>query len=417
MLLLFDLEANGHHASFLYYLARHWQGDEPLHAVVSAEWRTLPPDLASLTNVEWHPISESEQAAYEQSKRSLLRHTIVEWRLFFRYAKRLRARHSLIMMIDRFQLPLALGLRAPCTLAGIYFRPKSHLPPEHPSLKTTLTHQRERLLWRRALQHPQLKTLFSLDPFAVPHLQALSDSAAVVALPDPVEMLPPNEQTVTRERFGIDPERNVLLLFGQIDSRKGIFVLLDALEQLSEAEQQQTTLLLVGSIVSAEKSQIQQRIQAVRKTTTVQIVVHDTFIPQAEISGFMQLADGVLLLYQAVHVGSSGVLLWAAAFEKPVLATEHGLIGRHVRSRQLGLTVDSASASAVANGLQAMLEEQIVFDPAAARQFAAENSAQNYAQTLYAELTKRCQVSGNRQQGESGRVYKQVVAPSSDDRR
>ncbi len=54
----------------------------------------------------------------------------------------------------------------------------------------------------------------------------------------------------------------------------------------------------------------------------------------------LKRCDVVLIPYQR-HVGSSGLLIWAASAGKPVITQDFGLIGALTRAYKLGQTVDT----------------------------------------------------------------------------
>lgn len=396
LLLIFDLEVVGHHPGYLRHLLRYWPDEQiHLHFVVAPALAARHPTLVqtpSRATVSWTPITLAEWQWYEKSKGSLVQRAWVEWRLFCRYATQTRADQGLIMYVDRFQLPLALGLFLPCKTSGIFFRPKFHyatLPTHRPTRREQAQALREQWLWRRALRHRQLKTLFTLDPLAVTPLCGLGGSANVVHLPDPVAMHPPDRAAVTqlRQGLGLAPARKIFLLFGALDQRKGVYPLLNALRQLPPAQQAQITLLVVGALAAAERAALLAALAEFQRHSPVQLVVYDHFIADEAIPHYFALADVVLALYQH-HVGSSGVLLWAAAAGKAVLASDYGLLGELVRRHQLGCLVDSTQPAAIAKGLTALLtgEPSRLIDRAKATRFVQENRVECFVETLCTQL-------------------------------
>lgn len=391
-LLIFEPEVAGHHPGYLQHLLRYWPDAQThLHFVVSPEFAVRHQDVmqtACRAQVTWEPMTTAELQLYTASKRSLLRRTWMEWQLYCRYAQKSQADQGLIMYLDRFQLPLALRLFLPCQTSGIFFRPKFHYKQYNERVltrKERLHSFRERWLWRSALHHPQLKTLFCLDPLAVEPLRALGGRSAVVHLPDPVEISPQSaaEVDMLRQKLAIEPARKVLLLFGVIDRRKGIYQVLDAVQQLSISQQKQITLLLVGQLMQSEQAGIRAEIDRLTQKLAMQIIVHDQFVPEAEIQLYFELADVALALYQR-HVGSSGILLRAAAAGKPVLASDYGLMGELVRRHQLGWTIDSTAPRIIANQLSRLVRQpaEVMFDQVEAAQFAAQNSASAFTHVL-----------------------------------
>jgi len=395
-LMIFEPEVNGHHPGHLRHLLRYWPATNMrLHFVVSPELALQHQDVmqtACQAPVTWEALTPAELTLYQASKSSLLRRTWMEWQLYRRYAKKIQADQGLIMYLDRFQLPLALGRLLPCQTSGIFFRPKFHYqqPKARPLPgREQLAAWRERWLWRRALRHPQLKTLFCLDPLAVAPLRALGGRSAVVHLPDPIELAPhpPAAVTALRQRLELDPARKVLLLFGLIDRRKGVYQVLKAVEQLPPAQQKQVTLLIVGPFAPVERLAVHTEIARLTRDTAVQLVIQDQFIPEQEIQRYFALADLVLALYQH-HVGSSGILLRAAAAGKPVLASDYGLMGRLVAEHRLGIIVDSTQPDVIAANLNIVFSGELAhcFDQQRALCFAQANSAQQFVETIRQQL-------------------------------
>ena len=421
-LMLFDLEVGGHHAGYIRHLLHYWpsKNDQPcpdpsclagrISLVVSPEFLRKHLDVVKIrtaANVKWVAISEAELSWYQATSRSLVRRAWVEWRLFCRYAKRLRANQALIMYVDRFQLPLALRLPVPCNLSGIYFRPTFHYQSflgYNAFLKACANARSERvrafrqsLLWRLACRHPRLKVLFSLDPLAVEPLQRFGKMAKhpfgtkVVHLPDPVELYAKETGSrmidELRDELGIEAGRRVFLLFGVLSERKGIYELLDCLNLLATSELARLSLLLVGQVTVTDEARLQAKIHSISRAMPIQIIMRNQFIAEEDVALYFELADVILAPYQR-HVGMSGILVLAAAASKPVLASNYGLMGEMVRRRSLGITVDSTKPNEIAKGVSAFLEGEPteMFDSQSAAQFARENSAERFARVVWENL-------------------------------
>lgn len=406
-ILVFDLEVAGHHAGYIGHLLRYWpDAHAQLTMVVSPEFLSQHNDVVQTetrARITWCPISDQELAWYETSKRSLLRYTWAEWRLFCRYAKKAKAEQGLVMYIDRFQLPLALRLPLPCPISGIYFRPKfhygqfaSHRQAEGEQARA----RREQWLWRSALSRPHVRTLFCLDPFAVEPLNRLAGHKKAghkkaaenkaVHLPDPVEIYANNagEEERLRTRLGIESGRKVFLLFGALGQRKGIYQVLEALKGLSVEHQRQITLLLVGPVTAHDKASVASAVDSLRDHSMVQLLVNDHFMADENIQPYFEVADVVLALYQQ-HVGMSAILVRAATARRPVLASDYGLMGEMVGKYELGWIVDSTDIDEIAQKMVALLNPDSMgkksmaqFDGERAAQLAALNSAERFVDVL-----------------------------------
>jgi glycosyltransferase involved in cell wall biosynthesis len=404
-LMLFDLALGGHHGNYIQHsIDRAYQQGfrgaidivvlpqfaEIHQDTVAAIDRAKQPQLA----IELVAISAAEASALgsRDSGMSRARRNVREWQLFCKYAQALQTTHALIMYLDTCELPLVMGLRSPCPFSGIYFRPTFHyqmFANYHPDFKSKLQQWRERLTWTRILNHPQLKTVFCLDPFAVTALAAQHPDKQVVHLADPVQPYPAvsSDLATVKTKLGIAADRQVLLLFGGLDGRKGIYQLLEAIQLLPPEVCEHFCLLLVGQPHPTDQVNIHQKITALRQNQSLQAIEHYEFIPEADVPTYFQLADAVLAPYQR-HVGMSGILLLAAAAGKPVLSSDYGLMGELARRYQLGLVVDSTKPTEIAKALTTFLSvsPQTLCNPSQMKLFAEQNSIDLYASNIFEHL-------------------------------
>lgn len=399
-IMLFELCIGGHYAAYIQHLVRYWREQElqgHLDVVVSPKFIQQHSDIVDIAlggkqrNINFVAITPEEHAVLPPRKSSAHRawRAFQEWSLLCKYATALRTTQCLLMYLDTFQSPLALGLRTPCLVSGIYFRPTFHYSDFAAgvfSRKERVQQWREKLVLPRVLRHPNLQTLFCLDPFAVKHLDKIHSKVKAVPLPDPVQIYnhPEHRSGELKESLGIDPGRQVFLFFGLIDGRKGIHQLLEAILMLPPTLCQKLCLLLVGPVDSQDKSLVQTRLAEISQSLPIQIISCDRYIPDQEIQPYLQLADVVLAPYQR-HAGMSSILVRAAAAQKPVLSSNYGLTGEITRSRGLGLTVDSTVPSEIAKGLtRFMLESSAEFcDRENMIFFADQNSAENFASVIF----------------------------------
>lgn len=398
-LMLFDLALGGHHGNYIRYLINYWCEQNlsgSLDIVVLPQFLDVHADVVEAIAQSRHPqiklipITEAEVETLNSRKAVLSRvvRNFKEWDLYCRYASLLQATQSLIMYLDTCEIPLFVGKSSPCPFSGIYFRPTFHyryFPGYEWSGKSKLQQIRERLTLSRILQHPQLKTLFCLDTFAIKHIKQFSSQAKIIYLPDPVEVDNRDHPNVERiqANLGIEPHRQVFLLFGALDGRKGIYKLLEAVALLPDELCQKLCLLLVGGTNSYEQSQIETQVKTIGQHKPVQIIQRYQFVPEADVTAYFQLADLVLAPYQK-HVGMSGILLLAAAANKPVLSSNYGLMGEMVRSYKLGYAIDSTIPNEIAKGLTyCMLSPDGLGDRVKMNHFCQQHSVENYTHLIF----------------------------------
>jgi len=297
-----------------------------------------------------------------------------------RYAARLGARRALVMYFDTFlQGPAPLHVPAPCPVSGIYFRPTAHyrsFPGASLGPHDRLRAARQQLALRLAGAHRQVDTVFSLDPLAVPTLPA---GLHPQPLADPVAPGPLVEPTTTRARLGLDPGEPMALLFGHLTERKGVVQAVEAVRSLPSSVR--IRLVLAGTADSATT----EALHALRVDQERRVLWLDRFVDDDEVQPLFQAADVVLAPYDR-HVGSSGILIRAAAAERPVIASGYGLMGEWVRRHGLGLALPELSSSAIRAGLEAFLAGDVPADPARMAAFAAQNTPARFADTLIAHI-------------------------------
>jgi glycosyltransferase involved in cell wall biosynthesis len=397
-LMLFDLYAGGHHGQYLQQLVRYWGergGLGRLDVVVPPAAIEAHPELKATidryaaTGVRLVLIDEPVHLD-PRGPLGLVRTDREHGRLLRRYVERLRPDHVLLMYFDHVQLSLAFDLTFGFRVrfSGIYFRPSFHYgalggPPS--DWKERLDGLRKLVQLWGAIRNPHFDILFSLDPFAVSRIRRLAPLGYATALPDGIE---PQEATgtpaVTRRNLGVEDGRRVLLLFGSLGARKGVFRLLEAVRALPDAVAQRTSVVLAGSAPASARERLHREVAKAQHAKPVQVVLHDERIPDADVPDLLAAADVVLLPYQR-HLGSSGVLVRAAAAGKPVLGDGYGLLGAQIRRHGLGVTVDATRTDDLIHGLYRCVTTppEDLFDLEAAAAFAGRHTAEHFAETIY----------------------------------
>ena len=402
-LMLFEMSCGGHYPEYIAHLIRYWcKAKLPgsLSIIVSTQFLKSHREVVDLvaeatdSRVSLIPITPAEAATLVTPDSGIKRaiRAVREFNLAQKYAASLQANHILFTYFDTRQLPLALSYKLPCTCSGIYFRPRFHYPQfldYQQDWKEKLAQWKEKVLLSAALKHPQLRYIFSLDPYVVKYFEQFPTQAPIIPLVDPIEI--DSSLKISKEELkaslGIESQRKVLLLFGGLTRRKGIVPLLEAISLLPSQKVRQLCLFLVGSINPECEKTIQNKIEAVTQLVPLQVVCNYRYVSETETQQYFQLADIVLALYQK-HVGMSGILIRAAAAQKPVLSTDYGLMGEITRRYQLGLTVDSTNPQAIARGLSQLSETDTtkLIDQEKMQQFARQNSASNFARTIFQHL-------------------------------
>lgn len=389
-ILLFDTIIDGHHADYLTHLITYWLRYQPGDELLVVTQASFEPVFQRLINSRPAATPTARFVALPAEtveaihRASPVGRSFREWHLQLSYIHAYHPSHVLLMYFDTYQLGMWLGRKAPCAVSGIYFRPDFHYG-RPPGLKARLNSLRKQWILHGVLRRGVLTNLFCLDHSAVAALQRLSPPTTVVPLPDPVERydLAPAETDALRRTLGVEPGRRVFLLFGYLDTRKGIETLLEALPLVPPALRSGICLLLVGAIKPDYRAQIDARIAGV--SDDVQVIRVFDEVKGRRIQAYFELCDYVLALYQR-HIGMASVVVRAAVSGKPLLASDYGYLGHLVRSEQIGLVADSTSPPAVAHLLGQVLSQGLSYSADNLKRLADANSDESFARTIFDQL-------------------------------
>ncbi|HEX9952116.1 MAG TPA: hypothetical protein VGB53_10135 [Rubricoccaceae bacterium] len=388
-LLIYEPKADGHAAEFLLWAVQAWQhcgAPDCLVVAAPANVLSLRPALgdalAETPGATFVAIEPDTSSAFDALRRAAALNAV------------LRASptdHVLVMSFEHLLLPLAARIAIPgrTRLSALSFRPVLHYteigsPPR--SAREAATRWAKTRLARRALRHPAMEALLSLDEAAVPALRALAPGLPVTAVPDPV---PPEVAHLTpaqvRSSYGVAAGRRLVVLPGTLDIRKGALALPEALLRMDAAVGAGLAVLMAGVIPSDAARAVRALCARVAAETPVQMILHDAYVPLGELSSVVAAADLVALPYDQ-HVGSSGFQMRAAAAGVPALTQAWGLMGHLARTHRLGPTADPADPEAFARALAAALAGDTHFDAAAARAFSAAHTVEAFGAALLAPV-------------------------------
>ncbi|MGX7690386.1 glycosyltransferase [Flectobacillus roseus] len=396
-ILLFDLDASGHHSEYLTHLIEYQLEHRlpiKLIALVSPIFATKHAKLTQRTSVdasvfEWKYISEEEFQQY-QAENNVIKRGDFEWGLFCKYASVFQAKHGVLMYLDHLQLAiLQKGNQAPCTFSGIFFRTTlTNYRPD--SWKERINFIRKKWMLRGLLFSKKLTNLYCLDPYAAEYIQEKWHSNKALYLPDPVKTYPFAQEApiLLRQQLGIEPHRKVFLIFGFLDERKGIIPTLEALLQLPQKQQQDACLLLVGGWTAEEKNRFDEKLKAVEGSNHLQIVKVDYFVEPELIQQFFALSDIIMGLYQK-HIGMSGIMVRSAFAHKPLLTYNYGLMGELTRRNQLGITVEPNNPEELQEKIQFLLSQsKTVGNQTMMKEFSDHHQVKFFAECIFKKNKK-----------------------------
>jgi glycosyltransferase involved in cell wall biosynthesis len=414
-LTLFELWSYGHTPNFMRLIIESWASHCTgcLRAIVTNRFLNHHRfvfegfENAPSSSIRWVVLDEADEAALDTARANAerIRQTqkyqtesdsngllTLYWAMLEKYGNRFPSRHILLMNLDEYLFPLSAGLRAPAAFSGIFFRPDYYYGSEdnQATFRRRVFNAIQKRLLHRLLDHPQLRVAFFIDPLVADSLKDKGKAQAIY-LEEPVRLperhASSTERTAIRARLGVPADRQMFLLFGEISGRKGVWKLLDSIDELTSGEATRMCLAVVGRAEPIVEQQLAARLEAVVASTSLAIIRRAAYVDESELDDWFMAADVVLAPYTR-HFGMSGILLLASAYRKPVISGRRGAMGRLTHKYRLGLTVNPGNRAELARAMGNFLRKTPPggWKPEAAYAFAKGRSRDKFGEQLLGAL-------------------------------
>ncbi len=168
-------------------------------------------------------------------------------------------------------------------------------------------------------------------------------------LPDPTPAIEEEKDFEIRKVFGIEPNKKILLHFGSLRESKGTVELIQSLNLLSDEIASTCCLVIAGTPLN---EQVEAKInEAVNNVKKVQIVYVNEFISNSKMKSFFNQCNVVVMPYKNA-LASSGVIGHAIIAGKPVISTQHGLIGEIIKTNWKGELIDIVKPDKIAEAIE-----------------------------------------------------------------
>ena len=246
-------------------------------------------------------------------------------------------------------------------------------------------------VWLAATAASPFDVLHHLDPIPYEAIRRRGGHLAAKSriIPEPVEPLRDIGRVAARRRLSLPEGGRYVGCVGRLDRRKGIDLLLAAFAAADRAGRigPGDRLLLMGRAEPQIAALLAGEHAAL--VAAGRIVVIDRYVDEAELEAGVCALDVVATLYPQ-HIGSSGVVVRAAAAGRATLGSDYGWVGMAVDRFGLGRTCRASDTPAVAAALADLLDESGRFAlPPLGRRFVEFHTAANYAAHWTAALRER----------------------------
>jgi len=239
--------------------------------------------------------------------------------------------------------------------AGVAMRPSFHYPKMGIIAPQRKLDSIKRLLFMRLLRQKRLAKLMTIDEPLFEFVRTQTNSGERIGfLPQPAGLGPLPAREAARRMLGLSPERQSVLVYGELTARKGVANLLDAL--MDPGFPVSVDVVLAGRVGPEVLACLAQpRVQQVMAEGRIQLF--DRYLSEAEERLVFAAADIVWLGYSG-HYTASGVLTQAAAAGRPVIASPEGIIAWETRRHDLGVIISHPSVPQIVGAVKELMHWQ-----------------------------------------------------------
>ncbi len=203
-------------------------------------------------------------------------------------------------------------------------------------------------LFIRLMVNRTCHALFTIDEVMHEYVQKYHPAleSRLVYLPGPVELTGTITKQAARQKIGIPEDAIVILVYGVINPRKGIDILIASAREANDSKK--LHILLAGE----QSAEIEQLLTGSKFNSDRLHQVNNFLSGKMEYSVFA--ASDILWLVYRNHYGPSMVMAQAGIMGLPVIACEDGVIGWKTKKCGIGITVPSSDIDQIVTAINHM---------------------------------------------------------------
>jgi glycosyltransferase involved in cell wall biosynthesis len=226
----------------------------------------------------------------------------------------------------------------------------------------------QNICFRRVIRDPALACFGTVNPY----LSSFAASAKVRYCPEPCAQPMLSSPDKSRAAYGIRSDTFVVLVYGILDRRKCIGVLLEAAARVRD--ELDLTVFLAGPQQVEHLAPLLSGEAARKLRERDSLVEVNRFILNGKDIDPFGAADVSWVFYERNFVYNSGALVYSGLARRPVIVRRQGVVGRLVEDHNLGLALASEAPEIVASALH-----RLAGNPALRREM-GENAVRAFAQ-------------------------------------
>ena len=375
-ILIFDDEIRGHHLEYIEYLYEIASSD-----LKNNYFFAIPEDIKKYSN---------EVKAKDNIKIRLLKNSDLEYNRFKsqgkkayygsmlirRLEKEFNINELFLVFIAKYLPYLAFISRKDVKITGIIYNIYLYNWEKSSFTKKATIY----ITYKILTSFDKIKYLLILnDKSSTSILNKIWNTHKFKYLVDPIK---PFSITPSNRLKG---DRINLLHFGAIERRKGTIEFLKALELLEPNVANRFSVIIAGKVskeIAAEVYDLKEKL-----SSKIRIKIMDKFLDTNEMEYLCKEADIYVIPYYNM-AQSSGVVSYAALYNKPVICPQNGLLGKLVKRNELVLTIKDNTPICIAECISSITNAPKTNEDKS-KEYIISHSVKEFQKTIFDSLMER----------------------------
>lgn len=333
--LIFDTNDSGHHLEYvkhqLNYASHFGKNDSFIFVLASG----FADKLNKFVNIEFNNNIElifiDSEISLKLKYCSFIKRSLILSRLIKKYSKEYKA-DKVILNEMIITLPfLTFYNKKICSIRGIIYKIPSRRI--NANLKTKI---KDKLIYKLIRRSKAVDTVWLLnDTESSDKYNSIYNTDIFRFLPDPINVTERlNNDIIDKYK---DSDKIILFHGGGMGSRKGTFEITEALSLMTDEQLGRYIVIFAGHISdNNENMKLKKFITDFQNR--LDIVYTDSFISFEDLCSYIAISDYILIPYKNIEQ-SSGILGYAAFYDKPVIGPAEGLLGHLIKKNDLGIVI------------------------------------------------------------------------------
>jgi glycosyltransferase involved in cell wall biosynthesis len=212
----------------------------------------------------------------------------------------------------------------------------------------------KKTLFLRLLNFFFIKNIFIVDQSFYAYCNNKIKNNKIIYTPDPGKIYYNFSKIESRQKYRLSKNDFVILVYGAIKNSKGIYELLEA---LNEIKINKIKVIIAGEQTNEMKLFLKNKISK-SLIENYRLIIDEGFKNYKEEARLFSASDVVWVAYNDNFNGSSAVLYQAGSVKKPVITSNKGLLGAINDKYRIGVSVNINDKKTIINRIVFMFKNK-----------------------------------------------------------